>query len=264
MTENNQVLELNVSGEIFYVFRSTLTCIPSCSLSKMFASNSKLQPASKDPNGRYFLPYNPLVFRFIFDYLYQFDQLKRVTLNETLLKNLYAAPFQELKNHLEYFGLEEAIEFIYSHDPLYSSWYSNNSKRLIFFPNNTALKHDQSGNLIRVKYTRMANGIELEDSEGTFDWILFDDCPGHLSKYWIRHKWIPTSTPPQQLRYAHSSYGPDHDNVEMISPGFLRVFVGQGFAIYFSFDNEVYDLVETENISDDFAVEHTLLNLTRL
>jgi len=66
--ENEPVL-LDVSGTQMTVGRSTLTKIQNSKLAKMFMDQQNATKAGKKDEGRIFLDRNPVIFRYIIDYL---------------------------------------------------------------------------------------------------------------------------------------------------------------------------------------------------
>ena len=66
--ENEPVL-LDVSGTQMTVGRSTLTKIQNSKLAKMFMDQQNGIKAGKKDEGRIFLDRNPVIFRYIIDYL---------------------------------------------------------------------------------------------------------------------------------------------------------------------------------------------------
>merc|ERR1712070_724637 len=63
-----EVLEINCSGRMFSLPKSALCSIEGSYLNHMF-SDAFIQDVPRDPQGAYFLDFNPICFKYVVDYL---------------------------------------------------------------------------------------------------------------------------------------------------------------------------------------------------
>lgn len=63
-----EILEINCSGKVFTVLRSTLCSLEGSNLSQMF-SDAFIHQIPKDPEGRFYIDFNPHCFTYIIEYL---------------------------------------------------------------------------------------------------------------------------------------------------------------------------------------------------
>eukprot|EP00761_Pharyngomonas_kirbyi_P014462 gb/GECH01014492.1/.p1 GENE.gb/GECH01014492.1/~~gb/GECH01014492.1/.p1 ORF type:complete len:296 (+),score=31.71 gb/GECH01014492.1/:1-888(+) len=215
------VIELNVSGEHITVLRSTLCCIKDCMLSKMFAPDSPLNPASQDSQGRYFFPYNASVFKFVIEYLKRYEgklSHDNIEMSETMLQLIYQAPFDDLMESLDYFNIPQAKQLIFDQDPLYnhyyekepSEWNSEPNVSLAIVSENTLVLIDkhQPDHSITCQYIRDSRGISFfipGHRQRVYN-IRFTSTP-ELLEGWRSYFWDKVSHPPLELSIPGISLG---------------------------------------------------------
>ncbi len=68
-SSDDDVIELNVSGQRIITLRSTLTAVPNSKLALMFTKDNKSVRQSKDKLGTIFFDYNPVQFNYLLDQL---------------------------------------------------------------------------------------------------------------------------------------------------------------------------------------------------
>ncbi len=67
--DDDDVIELNVSGQKISTFRSTLTAVPNSKLALMFTKDNTSIGQSEDKQGAMFFDYNPVQFNYLLDQL---------------------------------------------------------------------------------------------------------------------------------------------------------------------------------------------------
>ncbi|CAF2048655.1 unnamed protein product [Rotaria magnacalcarata] len=85
-TSDDDVIEINVGGEIISTLRSTLTAVPKSKLAKMFMKNNETELYLRDNMGAVFFDYNPVQFNYLL------DQLRTIKRNPEI--PAYAVDFQ--------------------------------------------------------------------------------------------------------------------------------------------------------------------------
>jgi hypothetical protein len=68
-SSDNDVIELNVSGQRIITLRSTLTAVPNSKLALMFTKDNTSARQSIDKLGTVFFDYNPIQFNYLLDQL---------------------------------------------------------------------------------------------------------------------------------------------------------------------------------------------------
>eukprot|EP00761_Pharyngomonas_kirbyi_P014735 gb/GECH01014765.1/.p1 GENE.gb/GECH01014765.1/~~gb/GECH01014765.1/.p1 ORF type:complete len:292 (+),score=56.59 gb/GECH01014765.1/:1-876(+) len=256
----HKLIELNVNEEHITVLRSTLCCMEECSLTKIFSSNSCAP--FKDSQGRYFMSYNPYVFKFVIEYLkeYELQQThESIKMNQVMLQLLYKAPFDELIATLDTLNIPQAKQFIFDEDPLYNNYYIKTPDKKNQNPPDQQtdivlgiLSWDTlvlkiGDKLITCSYTRNSFGIQflIPIEIQSFHNVYFEPkMPGEIQG-WYSCVW--DKIPHSPTKMEDSNHGPQKCAIHDISIHMIQIETRQNetseLGTYTTFDRCRYYLI---------------------
>ena len=86
MGDEDDVIELNVSGQKISTFRSTLTAVPNSKLALMFTKDNTSTVLPRDKQGAVVFDYNPVQFNYLLDQLRMIKRSPEIPVYELELR----------------------------------------------------------------------------------------------------------------------------------------------------------------------------------